>query len=287
MTKDKIWGGGSLATWLFWGTISGVVSTSAWGQYIVHPHDATWTSDNRGSGSAAITGSNPRSGNGSLEMHTTGALIDAGFYLRTAGDSYTAGWGTLSEIEKIGFDWYRVTQLPSSSDVPWLAQTPVLRLHVREGSGTNAVFSMLVWEKYYTDNSPTVNDQWITEDLSQQMFWRYSDAGGFTINGCSNIDPFFPHPLMTATAPSWGDGSHCYAPNDAVIWGISVGVGSNWPNEYLGYADNVQLKFANAADFIVNDNFELPVPIPAPATWALMVLGAVMWRVMHSESPHA
>lgn len=123
-----------------------------------------------GGGGAVISGENPRKGNtpqspgnGSLALSINGVntsngdyyLGDWAFYSRYA-DNQSAGWGLLSDINAISFDWYRdsLGGITDKYGAPWLAQTPVLRLLIKDGD----TISELVWEKYYTDPN-TLNDE--------------------------------------------------------------------------------------------------------------------------------
>jgi hypothetical protein len=53
----------------------------------------------------AITPTNPRSGNGSLELATTGSLFDWAFFKRVADAN--GSWGLLSDVNCLTFDWWR------------------------------------------------------------------------------------------------------------------------------------------------------------------------------------
>jgi hypothetical protein len=90
------------------------------------------------------------------------------------------------------------------------------------------------------------------------------------------MDPFGTHTLFTATVGLWASapsGTLALAYTDqAVVYGLSVGVGSNWPGPYTGYVDNVLLSFNNANGTVIDDNFEMPVPEPA----ALLLWAAAM-----------
>ncbi len=243
-------------------------------QRIVYP-GGPWVSDVRGSaGTAEITGTNPRSGNGSLELSVSGDLSDWGWFNLFSGDpATTQGWGQLAALTTVGFDWYRAAMAPTG-DAPWEAQTPALRLYVRSGTIGAPVYSELVWERWYTLASPAPTNQWITEDATNQMFWRFVNGSGYTISDCSNPPGITPGiPLKTASPSAWGNGSNCYALGDAVVYGVGVGVGSNWPHQYQAFADNVKLGFDNSPQLAVYDNFELGATVtPEPAS--LILLGS-------------
>ncbi len=132
----------------------------------VYPGDPSWFQIDpfwnmiAPNGLATITGTSPLSGNGSLQLTTTGNLGDWGYYATLSGAN---PWGQLADVTGLSFDWNRmllpytnpgipyITQWP---DAPWLAQTPVLRLLVGETIGSQTVFSELVWEGFYTNSSP-------------------------------------------------------------------------------------------------------------------------------------
>lgn len=245
-------------------------------QRIVTPGNF-WVPDTRGSnGGVNITGVNPRSGNGSLQLSTTGNLNDWAFFNLFSGDpATTQGWGQLSELTHVSFDWFR-TSLPTPvTDPVWDAQTPVMRLYIRSGLPTNPVYSELVWERWYNLTAPTPTNQWVSEDMSNQLFWRYVSGSGYTIGDCSNPPTITPGvPIKLASTSSWANGANCYGLNDAVVIGVGVGVGSSWPYPYEGFVDNVRLGF-NGQD-VVYDNFELASNVtPEPATLALVGTGLV------------
>jgi hypothetical protein len=221
------------------------------------PGDPSWSPWTVAGGTAEITGDNPNYGNGSLSLGTTSGLFDWGFYVHTSGQE---SWGTLGEISALSFEWYRTSvtptdpnlpYIPSWPDAPWMAQTPVLRLLLGQTIGDQLVMSELVWEKWYTDGSPTTNDAWVSADLMSQNFWHNVGGTQYWVNSqCAAQDgPFIPdgqNPpqawdggLLLRYAHRMNDGTFADGPasawrearfslSDAEVSG-SHGVGSNWP----------------------------------------------------------
>jgi PEP-CTERM motif-containing protein len=252
---------------------------------LIFPGDSRWAVDKNvypvesNLATIAITPANPRSGNGSLELATTGSLFDWAFFKRVAdGD---AAWGLLSAVNCLSFDWWRNSYTlpnPAPPDLTaetWQEQTPVLRLLVRDTKDNQTVLSHLVWERWYnTRNSlvPTENDQWHFENLTGQQLWRHFDGGlTYTNAGCVNTGFDGSAALQTFDIGGWVQ--NCYSAS-AEVYGIMIGVGSMWPGSYHAFLDNVQLSFGGQQGFVVEDNFELPSsPIPEPATLLLVATG--------------
>jgi hypothetical protein len=250
---------------------------------IIYPGDPNWTSVTKAGGTAAITGENPRSGNGSLALTTQGSLNDWAFYTRYADSSF----GLLSDISALSFDWYKGsnTIIPDNmvSWDPWLVQTPVLRLLIKDnilndsGNIAGTFISEIVWEKYYTNTANNFNnmptDTWVSQSLTGQNFWRHTiSIDGYTLDSGVNIFPYtHDEMLMAASTSDWAFKAGIDSPYtaDAVVYGLSVGVGSMWPADYYGYVDNVFLSFDGNAP-VIDDNFELPSPVPEPATMLLL-----------------
>lgn len=218
------------------------ITTTA--QRTVTPSDGTWVVETRNSnGSVDITRRRARSGNASLDLQVEGNLGDwAWFNLFTNPQ----GWGKLTNLSYVGFDWLRGADHANQGDVVWAAQSPVLRLYIRDGQS----LSELVWERWYTDQTPTPTNTWTTEDMTNQNFWRFVGGSGYTTSPCTSI-PYVPGiSLQTATPVLWAD---CYT--NPVVYGIGVGLGSSWPIKYTGFVDNVRLDFSGRST--IYDNFEL------------------------------
>lgn len=232
-------------------------------------------------GTVGISGTNPRSGNGSLELTTSGSLFDWAFFQRLAQDG---PWGLLSAVNCVTFDWYRAGYVlppdaPSSLTAEtWQEQAPVLRLMVRDVVDNQVLNSQLVWESWYNTKgaiSPTQNDQWNFENLTGQQFWRHFDGGNtYTNAGCVNGGFVTSSDLQTFDLGGWV--SNCYSAS-AEVYGIMIGLGSYWPGTYHAWLDNVQLGFNDRPGLTVEDNFELPgaTVAPEPASMALLATGLV------------
>lgn len=287
--------------------VLGAGSAAAQTKVYPWPGDPSWTPWTMADGTAEITGANQRYGNGSLALGTTSDLFDWGFYVQTSGEN---SWGRLGDVSALSFEWYRSSVDPTNPnlpyivswpDAPWLAQTPVLRLLLGQTIGDQLVMSELVWEKWYTDGSPTTNDTWVPVDLMGQNFWHNIGGGQYWVNSAcaAQQGAFIPdgqNPpqawdggLLLGTPNGWANGSFADAQatgvcgqagfnlSDAEVYGIALGVGSNWPDKYVGYADWVKLAFNGGEqqdDYAVWANFELPeTTAPEPATIALLGTG--------------
>jgi hypothetical protein len=268
-----------------------IAAGAARAQDPVYPGNPFWNEDaaNTG-GTVAISGANPFRGNGSLRLTIAGSMNDWVFYARTAGAPESEYWGLLSQVNRVGMSWYRQALAISSSvpeNSPFHVQSPVLRLLVRDFFEGQPIYSHLVWEYWYNQvNRPAATqfayNTWFTEDMSNQVFWRHlvtpNDASKYSnLNNQCDYGAFAGSPeLARLTTHGW---SNCYSPS-AQVFGIMVGLGSAWPDQYLGFVDFVHLGFEegeSGSRLALFDNFEFPddpvSTIPEPATVILLGSG--------------
>jgi hypothetical protein len=214
---------------------------------VVQPN-TTWSSlpgENSSGGSAAITGTAARDGNGSIEMTGGRSRFSMGNY-------YSAGsnLGLLSTVQGLSFDW----RIAAGSNNPYNADyTPALRLHVWDGG----VRSELIWEGAYNGTyGNTQRDTWYSTDFDD-LFYQNISGSGVTLAGGSQVNKTLTNWLSSYSA-------------NAYISAISVGVGSGASADYRAFADDIT--FATMAG-TTTYNFEITQAVPEPSTWAMMILG--------------
>jgi hypothetical protein len=208
----------------------------------------------------AITSTQPRSGNGSVEMSLTDGSGKA---------DYVYNWGfvagrTLGNLTALSYDWYR----DSSSTVAGHLQ-PALRLtYDADGNPlTTGDTGYLIFEQVYNApgyNNPVPTDQWVSSDVIGANFWMRQFAPGNTVESFDN------------TLAEWMGGVHPSAVADmlsanSAILGIEFGIGSGWNGAFRGNVDNVTFGFGRDSTTF---NFETrAADVPEPASLALVGLG--------------
>ncbi len=148
---------------------------------VVTPSDPTWGNppgENGGGGSSAITGTAPRSGNGSVEMFgdRTRFVGLGNFY------DPTSNLGLLDDVLSLVFDWMIATDStrPAGADPDY---TPALRLHVWDG----AQRSELIWEGAYNGTyGNTAQGTFYTSGASDS-FWRFQSGVGVTFDNGAQV----------------------------------------------------------------------------------------------------
>jgi hypothetical protein len=215
---------------------------------IVTPPGAAqgWGPVTGANGQVQITGTQPRSGDGSLELsHGNGGANWARFYHGNPWGA-DASLGQLSAIDALSFEWMR-----SSTSTIAAHFTPSFRLHVRTSTVSH---QELVWEGVYNGYpvaGPAVpTDQWVFSDMLNATF--HSGGTGFR------------------TLSQWM--AHLGA--DAFVQAISLGVGSTEsPGIFLGFADNVTLGFDGAEATTWNFEMTQQTVVPEPMSMALLGTG--------------
>jgi hypothetical protein len=273
-----------------------------------------WVKDQQFGAFIDVTTNNPRTGfngygSGSLEMSVPGTRIDGtypawGFYYDYAKPG-SGGFGKLSDLSALSFDWYRSqaqdwsvppTQDQQGNAIPavldWPYKTPVIRLLIQD---KNDNLSELIWEGYYNQqqlgHAPTPGNTWVTTDNIQNgNFWYATppSATGIPLQvgnaACkSNEFNFWQGAPSSSAIQQLTSGEGCLAGLDAIVIGLGVGVGNNWPLEWHGYVDNVRMGFGlpgascstTELQCAVDANFDF-VPnssVPEPSSYALLAAG--------------
>lgn len=209
--------------------VSGLPSATQWG---------TLPGENTNGGTAAITTSAPRNGNGSLEMSGDRTRTQLGIQYAP----FRTDLGALADVQSLVFDWMIA---PGSTNPYNSDYTPALRLLIQNG----AVRQELIWEGAYNNvYGPQTNPGTWYSSSSSDLFYI---TGGSVNEG--------------QTIAQWAAQL-----GGARVSGISVGVGSGATTGYRAFADNVALTTVNG---VTNYNFEVAAAVPEPSTWAVLILG--------------
>jgi len=204
--------------------------------------------------SAAITATEPRSGNGSVEMSLTSGAGKV---------DYAYSWGyvpgrTLSTLSALSFDWFRQGTSTNPAN-----QAPALRLLIdADGNeNTNLDRGYLVWEQVYQADPAVLTDQWVSSNALTGNFWQRRFSPGTTVE-------VYDLNLQEWQAGANPAGALLLGANTAVL-GLEFGIGSGWNGEFRGFVDNVTFGFGTAP--ATTFNFETAAtPVPEPASLALV-----------------
>lgn len=221
-----------------------------------------WHTENvNGGATAAITATNPRNGNGSVEMNLSSNGGKADFV-------YTWGFDTnrtLGSLNLLSYDWFRSV---SSTVADHLHPAFRLSYDADGDVGTTADRGYLIYENVYNGNN-VVEGVWRTDNILGANFWMRQFTPSNTVNDYST------------TLQEWMNGPAPGAPADSLsaqtaILGVEFGIGSGWGNaNFSGFVDNVSIGFGNDATTF---NFETSAPanaVPEPGSFALLGLGIV------------
>jgi hypothetical protein len=251
-----------------------LVQTAAATIVTVLPGDPAWgnpSSENRTGGSSAITGTNPRNGDGSVELFgdRTRFIGLGNFY------DPNSNLGLLSNVGQFTFDWCIALNSTTTLNADY---TPALRLHVWD----NGVRSELIWEGAYNGTyGHTTKGQWYTTGTGDR-FHRYV-AG----TGPGSGDTLLNGALLNQSLASWISPT-LYSAN-AYVSAVSIGVGSSASAGYHAFADNLTLGWLGGRSTTFNFDLTRPQAIPdAAATVALLGIAllviALVARRRHSHT---
>jgi len=214
--------------------------------------DPTWGSTgNSAGGSSAITATQARSGNGSLEM--------TGDRTRFVGlgnpFSSASNLGLLNDVSRLSFDWNIAVGSLTGLDPDY---TPALRLHIWDG----AQRSELIWEGAYNGTyGNTTKGTWYQSGASDK-FWRFETGIGQT------DDPAQVLLSLSGWETGANSGGAQWYSDNAYVSAISVGVGSSAGGGYRAFADNVQFAIGNQ-DNTYNFETQASGTVPEPGSLAL------------------
>lgn len=239
---------------------------------IVTPTDLMgWGPANvRADSTVDITGTQPRSGDGSLQFTTvfaTSGQDKADFELvwspLASGETVAFPNRTLNNLDAFAFEVYRDSASTGAGVADHLH--PVLRLLYFYDANGNQVFDvgvdtggLLIYEGIYQTPpiDPFPTDAWQSLDVLNEEFWMFVSVGPGGTGVVQNYDLTLADWLSGQQAGQGGDPTPPdLSTNTTYIVGINTGVGSGWNDDFLGFVDNVTVGFANEED--TTYNFEL------------------------------
>jgi len=216
----------------------------------------SWYQANVGPGSTVgITTDYARSGNGSAYFNSTQGDTGKGDLVYNFGAAGASERIALSSLTSVSFDFYR-----SSASTTTATFAPVLRLGMYKD---NTFAGSLVFENVYQTQQNAPVDSWttLTANLNNGIFWATNAALGPTFASANGGQK---------TLAQWIADN---AGANLTVYGLEIGIGSGWNNQFYGAVDNVKVDFSGGRS--VNSNFEVAAngAVPEPATWGMMILG--------------
>ena len=180
----------------------------------------------------------PRSGNGSVFFSSTTGVGKADV------EYFYSAPQLLSSLDAFSYDWYRNSSSSVASHLH-----PTLRLIVTNGTQSG----YLVFERAYNPSvTPVPTDTWVTDDVINAKFWGTGSLPG----------------AFSVYDRNLSDWSALLGPN-AVVVGISSGIGSGWNGTFEGAVDNITVGFNGVS---TTYNFEV---IPEPAFFQMGILASL------------
>lgn len=233
---------------LFAATAVMVLATPATAaEVVVTPSSTSWRSEAANSGTAQITSTAPRSGNGSLELRGDRTRFFTGTIFPNAA---SASLAAMRDVTALTFDWRIAGDSVSLLNPDY---TPALRLSIFDS--TTNLRRDLVWEGVYNGTyGNTQRDTWYSTTAASLF---YLTGPGVVVNENAG-----------RTIADWAT----FFGANSFVGGISVGQGSSAGVGYHAFADNVTLATVNGS---TTYNFESAAAgaVPETATWGMMIAG--------------
>lgn len=215
------------------------------------PTATTWgTIATENTGSAVVSTTAARNGNGSLEMRGDRVRAQVGIQYAP----FRTNLGALSDVTALTFDWRIAGDSTNGLNPDY---TPALRLLVQDGNQR----SELIWEGVYNNTyGNTKRDTWYSSG-DNDNFYQFVAGSGVTLNNGSQVNK---------SLTSWISSNYS---SNAFVSGFSVGVGSSASSAYRAFADNVTLTTAAGSTTYNFEAAPIAGAVPEPATWAMMLVG--------------